>query len=142
MKLKQVICAKRIEKKNIEKNEKKQIGYGKNLKENNMLDINDMTEEKFLEAWDKDKSEIRQWDDLREYLDEVVGVYKIEMEDIDTYKMRVYGYNVYKIKDRYFKVPYLDYSTDCEWYQDDMQEVQRKAYTKRIEVEEWLSMPD
>ena len=107
-----------------------------------MIDINEMTEDKFLEIWDKDKSAIRQWDDLREYLDEVIGVYKIETEDIDTYKMRVYGFNIYKIKDRYFKVPYLDYSCNCEWYQDDMQEVQRKVYTKRVEIEQWVSMPD
>ena len=106
------------------------------------LDINTMTEEKFLEIWDKDKDIIRDWDDLKEYLNEVIGIYKTVMEDIDTYKMRIYGFNVYKIQDRYFKVDYLDYGYGDEWFQGDMTEVQRKAYTKRIEVEEWLSMPD
>lgn len=107
-----------------------------------MIDINEMTEDKFLEIWDKNKDEIRDWDDLREYLNEVIGAYKTEMEDIDTYKMRIFGFNIYKIKDRYFKVDYLECGYHNEWFQGDMKEVQRKAYTKRIEVEEWLSMPD
>ena len=107
-----------------------------------MIDINEMTEDKFLEIWDKDKSAIRLWHDLEEYLEEVVGAYKHEKNDIDTYKMRVYGASIYKIKDRYFRVPWVSYSCDFEWCGDGIEEVQRKVYTKRVEVEEWVSMPD
>lgn len=106
-----------------------------------MIDINEMTEEKFLEIWDKNKSEVRQWEDLREYLEEVIGPYKRE-EEVDSYKMRVYGTSIYKINDRYFRVPWVDYSCDFEWCGDGIEEVQRKVYTKRVEVEEWVSMPD
>lgn len=107
-----------------------------------MIDINEMTEDKFLEIWDKNKSEIRDWDDLREYLDEVIGPYKQEQEDVDTFKMRVYGFSVYRIKGRYFRVPWVEYSNDFEWFGNEIEEVQRKTYTKRVEVEEWVSMPD
>ena len=107
-----------------------------------MIDINEITEDKFLEVWDKNKSEIRDWDNLREYFDEVIGPYKQEQEEIDTYKMRVYGASIYKIKDRYFRVPWVAYSCDSEWFGNEIKEVQRKVYTKRVEVEEWVSMPD
>lgn len=106
------------------------------------LDINTMTEEKFLEIWDIDKDAIREWDDLREYLDEVISPYEIIHDDIDTYKMRVYGRSIYKIKDRYFKVSWIEYNCDSEWFGEDIVEVQRKSYFKRIEVREWSSMPD
>ena len=106
------------------------------------LDINTMTEEKFLEIWDTDKDAIRDWDDLREYLNEVIGPYETINDDIDTYKMRVYGRSIYKIKDRYFKVPWVEYNCDSEWLGEEIVEVQRKSYFKRIEVKEWSSMPD
>jgi len=107
-----------------------------------MIDINEMTEDKFLEIWDKDKDKIRDWDDLREYLDEVISPYKLINDDIDTYKMRVYGRSIYKIKDRYFEVPWVEYNCDSEWFSGDIKEVQRKVFTKRVEIEQWVSMPD
>ncbi len=107
-----------------------------------------MTEEKFLEMWDsyKDKNdfyidfmdmETESWSP-NEWLDE----YQIDtvIDDMDLYKSAEWGKHIYAIGGRYFARGFVDGAYHHEEF--EIEEVDKKTYSKRIEVTEWLSMPD
>lgn len=105
-----------------------------------------MTDKEFLELYDTDRNKLEEVfeEETEDFCpDEWLEVHQVDIvvDDIDLYKSAEWGKYIYKIGDRYFSAEFTSSYYGREIYYD-FTEVQKKTYSKRVEVTEWLSMPD